>query len=97
MRCLEKDRHRRYATANELALDVQRHLADEPVDARPPTAGYRLWKLARRHRIAFGATAAVALSLIAGVTLSTLMLLREKAARERAVAAEAAQARLRLQ
>src|SRR5262249_36550260 len=47
MKCLEKDRARRYETANGLARDVQRYLADEPVEACPPSAGYRLRKLAR--------------------------------------------------
>ena len=42
MKCLEKHRDRRYETANGLAKDIQRYLADEPVEARPPTAGYRL-------------------------------------------------------
>src|SRR5262249_36146361 len=48
MKCLEKDRSRRYETANGLARDVQRYLADEVVEARPPSASYRLRKLARR-------------------------------------------------
>jgi serine/threonine protein kinase/Flp pilus assembly protein TadD len=50
MKALEKDRNRRYETANSLALDVQRYLADEPVLACPPSAGYRFRKFARRHR-----------------------------------------------
>jgi serine/threonine protein kinase len=50
MKCLEKDRSRRYETANGLAADVQRYLADEPVLACPPSAGYRLHKFARRHK-----------------------------------------------
>ena len=50
MKCLEKDRSRRYETANGLALDLQRFLSDEPVQACPPTAGYRLRKFASKHR-----------------------------------------------
>ena len=50
MKSLEKDRNRRYATANDLVLDVQRYMADEPVQACPPTVGYRLRKLLRRHK-----------------------------------------------
>ena len=57
MKCLEKDRTRRYETANGLARDVERYLADEPVEAGPPSAGYRLRKFIRRHR---GATAVTA-------------------------------------
>jgi serine/threonine protein kinase/WD40 repeat protein len=51
MKCLEKDRSRRYVTANSLAMDVERHLLDEPVLACPPSASYRLRKFARRHAI----------------------------------------------
>jgi serine/threonine protein kinase/tetratricopeptide (TPR) repeat protein len=54
MKCLEKDRARRYDTANALARDIERFLHDEPVEAGPPGAGYRLRKLARKHRTALG-------------------------------------------
>src|SRR5262249_48558046 len=50
MKALEKDRSRRYETANGLARDLQRYLADELVDARPPSTGYRLRKFLRRHK-----------------------------------------------
>ena len=50
MKSLEKDRNRRYETANGFAADVQRYLNDEPVQACPPSAGYRLRKFARRHK-----------------------------------------------
>src|SRR5207249_4652937 len=50
MKCLEKDRNRRYETANALAADVQHYLHDEPVLACPPSAGYRLRKFARKNR-----------------------------------------------
>src|SRR5262249_17395455 len=53
MKALEKDRNRRYETANGLAGDIQRYLADESVLACPPSAGYRLRKFARRHKVAF--------------------------------------------
>ena len=52
MKCLEKERSRRYDTANGLARDVERYLADELVEARPPSAGYRLRKFARKNRVA---------------------------------------------
>jgi serine/threonine protein kinase/tetratricopeptide (TPR) repeat protein len=52
MKALEKDRTRRYDTANGLARDLQRYLADEVVEARPPSVGYRLRKYVRRHRVA---------------------------------------------
>ena len=50
MKALEKDRNRRYETANGFAMDVQRYLADEPVQACPPSARYRLRKFARRNK-----------------------------------------------
>jgi eukaryotic-like serine/threonine-protein kinase len=67
MRCLEKDRTRRYETANGLARDVERHLHDEPVEACPPSAGYRLRKFARKNRVMLSTAAAfVGLVLIGG-------------------------------
>jgi serine/threonine protein kinase/tetratricopeptide (TPR) repeat protein len=71
MKCLEKDRNRRYETVDGLAMDVQRYLADEPVQACPPSAAYRLRKFVRRNKGRVVATAALALSLIAGVTAVT--------------------------
>ena len=59
MRCLEKDRTRRYDTANGLAMDIQRHLRNEPVVARPPSTAYLLQKLVRRHRVGFAAAGIV--------------------------------------
>src|ERR1039458_4518691 len=53
MKALEKDRARRYETANGLAMDVQRYLNNEPVVARPPNRQYRLQKLVRRNRLVF--------------------------------------------
>jgi serine/threonine protein kinase/tetratricopeptide (TPR) repeat protein len=67
MKCLEKERGRRYETANGLALDVQRYLADEPVLAGPPSAGYRLRKFVRRNKRAVGMSALVLLALLAGM------------------------------
>ncbi len=97
MKCLEKDRRRRYETVNGLAMDVQRHLGNEPVVARPPSAGYRLQKLVRRNKFAFVAGTVVTASLVVGLTISTEALLREKAARQRAVIAEQEQVKLREQ
>ncbi len=71
MKCLEKDRTRRYETANGLALDLKRHLDDEPVLARPPSAAYRFQKAFRRHRLVFTAATVVALALVAGIGVST--------------------------
>ncbi len=85
-RALESDRDRRYRGAAELADDVRRHLAHEPVEAGPPTAGYRLRKLVRRHRAAFAAGAALLLLLLAGLVTVSLGLVRERELRRRAEA-----------
>jgi serine/threonine protein kinase/WD40 repeat protein len=67
MKALEKDRDRRYETATGLARDVERYLADEPVRACPPTVGYRLRKLVRRHKGPMIAVSLVLLALLAGI------------------------------
>jgi serine/threonine protein kinase len=66
MRAMEKDRMRRYQTANDFARDIQRYLDDEPVEACPPSTVYRLKKFTRRHKTAVLATTAVALAVILG-------------------------------
>jgi tetratricopeptide (TPR) repeat protein len=67
MRCLEKDRRRRYDTVNGLARDIQRHLAGEVVSAAPPSVLYRVRKMAKRNRAAFAAGGAVVLTLVIGL------------------------------
>ena len=66
MKCLEKDRARRYETANGLAADLLRHLKNEPILARPPSRAYRFRKLVRRHQATFVAITAVAVVYLAG-------------------------------
>jgi tetratricopeptide (TPR) repeat protein len=88
MKCLEKDRARRYETANGLAMDLQRYLADEPIVARPPGNFYRFQKLVRRNKLAFAAAAGVSVALILGLAVSTSLLIKEWRARQRANAAE---------
>jgi eukaryotic-like serine/threonine-protein kinase len=95
MKAMEKDRGRRYQTANALAMEVQRYLNNEPVVARPPSSLYRLQKLVRRNQVTFAAIAAVALALFIGLGVSTWSFLEEHKARQRAVAAEQQQIRLR--
>jgi serine/threonine protein kinase len=87
MKCLEKHRGRRYATANDLALDLQHHLNNEPVAARPPSPAYRFQKLVRRNKAAFAAGTAVVAALVVGLGLSTWFYLRESQAHGQAVAA----------
>jgi len=76
MKALEKDRTRRYETANELAKDIERHLGDEPVSAGPPSVRYRLHKFVRRHRTAVAAGLLVAAAIVAGFIVSTVMYFR---------------------
>jgi len=81
MKALEKDRNRRYQTANGFGMDVQRYLNNEPVFARPPSRVYRLQKLMRRNQATFAAIAAVSVALIAGFGTSTWLFFREREAR----------------
>ena len=69
MKAIDKDRARRYETANGLAADVLRHLADEPVTASPPTNLYRLRKFVRRHRAPVTAGATILVLVVAGAAL----------------------------
>ncbi|MCW1922779.1 serine/threonine protein kinase [Luteolibacter arcticus] len=89
MKAVETERHRRYETANGLAMDVQRYLHEEAVLARPPSRRYLLAKLVRRNRVTFAAAGIALFGLLGGLTLSTWLFLRERDARQE-------QARLRL-
>ena len=95
MKCLEKDRGRRYETANGLAMDLQRHLNNEPVVARPPSSLYRLQKLVRRNRLAFAAGACVLAALVVGLGLAAWQFIEKGRAYKRVVVAEGEQRRLR--
>ena len=92
MKCLEKDRARRYETANGLAMDIQRHLKNEPVMACPPSRLYEFQKIVRRHKFGFAATGAVIAALIAGLIIAVWSLQMEKAATKKA-AKEAAKSK----
>ena len=91
MKALEKDRTRRYGSPDELAADLKRYLADEPVLARPPSTTYRLRKFVRRHRVGVAVGAAVFVALLAGLSLALWGLVRARGAeaQARADAAEA--------
>ncbi len=82
MKCLEKDRTRRYETANGLALDIGRFLADQPVLAGPPSAGYKLRKFVKRHRAGTYSAAAMLLLLLIGIAGTGWGLLQAIEARE---------------
>jgi WD40 repeat protein len=88
MKCLEKDRSRRYETVSALARDVERYLADEPVEARPPSAGYRARKFIRRNRGRVVAAALVLLALVAGVIGTIAGLIEARGQRDAARRAE---------
>ena len=90
MKCLEKDRNRRYETANSLAADIQRHLSSEPIAAHPPSATYRFQKMVRRNKLGFAAGATILTVLLAGIGISTGQAVR-------ATRAEREQSRLRQQ
>src|SRR6185369_16516357 len=81
LRCLEKDRTRRYATANALAMDIERFLHEEAVLARPPSQLYRLQKLVLRNRMVCLLGAATVMALVLGTAISTIMFFRERDAR----------------
>ena len=84
MKCLEKDRTRRYETANGLALDIERHLRDEPVLARSPNTAYRLKKFLCKYRTPVATAAGMLATVIVGLALSAALVERQRA---RAVAA----------
>lgn len=95
MKCLEKDRTRRYETANDVALEIERYLNHEPVKAGPPTLRYRLKKFARRNRAAFVAITGITLALTIGLAISiagfvAAMRARDNAEVQRARAIESA-------
>jgi tetratricopeptide (TPR) repeat protein len=87
MKALEKDRNRRYQTANGFAMDVQRYLHDEPVEACPPSAWYRLGKFARRKKTALAITACAFVAL-AGVAGALGWAVRDREARKQQAAKE---------
>ena len=89
MRCIEKDRTRRYDTANGLAADIERYLRNEPVIARPPSTRYLLKKLILRHRLGFAAGVGIVGAIMIGAAVATWHAMR-------ATRAEQAQSQLRL-
>ena len=88
MRCLEKDRTRRYDSAAALANDVEAYLRGDAIAAGPPSAVYRLRKFSRRHRVLIGTSAAVVLALVIGL-IATLLALRQAQIARRAAEASA--------
>jgi serine/threonine protein kinase len=88
MKCLEKDRNRRYETANSLALDLRRYLNDEPVLACPPSAWYSFRKFVRRNLRILAVAGLIGLMLVGaviGLTISNVLISREQAAKSSAL------------
>jgi non-specific serine/threonine protein kinase/serine/threonine-protein kinase len=91
MKCLEKDRNRRYESANSLAADITRYLNDEPVQARPPSTMYRFRKFARRNKAAVVMAMVVGSALlltVAGLAVSTVRIARQQRATEQQATGE---------
>ena len=86
MKCLDKDRTRRYETANGLAMDITRHLDCEPVLARPPSRLYEFQKTVRRHKFGFVAAALIGLILLVATGVSTWQAVRATRANKLAAA-----------
>ena len=97
MKALEKDRTRRYETANGLAADLQRHLNNEPVLARPPSAAYKIQKAFRRNKLLFTAATAVVIALMAGIGVSTWQTFAARKAQRDAEAARNGEQQQRLE
>ena len=95
MKCLEKDRTRRYATANDLAADVQRFLDGDTVLARPPSNVYLLQKFLHRHQRAVAAAAVIAFTLLTASVFSTWLAIRATRAERKAQGGEARESGLR--
>jgi serine/threonine protein kinase/tetratricopeptide (TPR) repeat protein len=87
MKALEKDRNRRYETASAFSADVRRFLADDPVEARPPSTWYCFRKLARRNKAILTTAALVGLALVVGMVVSTWQAVRATRAETQARAA----------
>ena len=96
MKCLEKDRERRYDTANALAVDLRRFLSDQPIIAGPPSATYRLSKFVRRNRAGVVAASVVAAALLTGLGGTTWGLLEANEQRRLAVLAQRREAAQRM-
>ncbi|MFT4514565.1 MAG: serine/threonine protein kinase/formylglycine-generating enzyme required for sulfatase activity [Planctomycetota bacterium] len=79
MRALQKQRESRYATPHDLARDIERYLAHEPVEAGPPSASYRLRKFVRRNRLRVIAATAVLLTLVAGIASTSIYMFEAEA------------------
>jgi serine/threonine protein kinase/WD40 repeat protein len=95
MKSLEKDRTRRYETANGLARDIERYLTNEPVVARPPSAAYRFQKAVRRNKLAFSAGVAIVLALGTGLGLAAIGWRHARTERGKALTAQAGEEKQR--
>jgi serine/threonine protein kinase/tetratricopeptide (TPR) repeat protein len=88
MKCLEKDRGRRYETASALADDLRRQLSEEPVEASPPSRTYRIRKFARKHRVPFQIGMLIVVLLVAATAISLWQARRADIARAASIKSE---------
>ena len=86
MKALDKDRERRFGSAAEFAADIRRYLDDEPIEARPPSASYRIRKFTRKYRVLMSVTSTILLLLLAGIAGTTWFAIAAERSRETAVA-----------
>src|SRR6185312_15223282 len=85
LKAMEKDRTRRYETANALATDIRRYLDNDPITARPPSTAYRLSKAVHKHKLAVASAAMILIALLLGVIGTTIGMLHARAAQRVAV------------
>ncbi|HXE54235.1 MAG TPA: serine/threonine-protein kinase, partial [Tepidisphaeraceae bacterium] len=86
LKAMEKDRTRRYETANGLAVDVRRYLDNEPISAHPPSTLYRLSKTVKKHKVGVSAAAAIVLALLLGIMGTSIEMVRARGATREAQA-----------
>lgn len=96
MKCLEKDRARRYQSASDLAMDIHRHLTNETVLARPPSRSYQLQKAWQRHKVLYSAGAVAVAALVIGATISVWQAFEARKAQREALHAIDAEANQRV-
>lgn len=97
LKALEKDRTRRYETANALAMDLQRYLDNQPVIARPPSTAYRVAKFVRRNKMASTAVVAFAVALAIGLGFTTWQWIEKSEAYRRVAQSEQSEIRLKVE
>ena len=94
LKCLEKERDRRYGSASDLVQDLERHLTNEPIQAAPPSVGYRLGKFVQRNRVAVALSSLLLAAILTGIAASIWFATKAEADRRTAVAANRKSSRI---